>query len=451
MGFGLGLLVGALVFTAAFTLLERKLMGLHQRREGPDRVGFEGVGQPFADGLKLLRKETLRPKDTPEGRVFLLAPLLSLWVSLLLWTFLPFSEAGALFNEEVGLLLVLGLSSLGSYGVIYAGWASNNKYALLGAFRAVAQFISYEILFSLLFLPLIALTASTNLVALVAYQALEGWFVYLLPLWLLSFVVVLAETNRTPFDLPEAEAELVAGFNVEYSSLLFAFFFLAEYSGMGFFGGLLASLFFGGWSGHPGGAGVPTLDPWELQPPPSIDDLLPVLAGASLQGEGGDRWGLLLVVDSSWAAAFPMPTAGELLLGVVVVALKVQLACAAFILVRAALPRHRFDQLIQLCWKYLFPLVLALVLAVVALQYSALLGALAEAPVPTPPPTPEGGSTAGGGPAGGVCRIYTLVADQSHRGHTAWEVQFHYLRLSQPVMGLDASAAVALLERFVDH
>lgn len=149
-------------------------MGLHQRREGPDRVGFEGLGQPFADGLKLLRKETLRPKDTPEGRVFLLAPLLSLWVSLLLWSFLPFSAAGALFSEEVSLLLVLGLSSLGSYGVIYAGWASNNKYALLGSFRAVAQFISYEILFSLLFLPLIAATATTNLVTLAAYQAQWG-------------------------------------------------------------------------------------------------------------------------------------------------------------------------------------------------------------------------------------------------------------------------------------
>jgi NADH:ubiquinone oxidoreductase subunit H len=249
------LVVGVLIFTAAFTLVERKLMGLHQRREGPDRVGFEGLGQPFADGLKLLRKETLLPKDSPERRVFFLAPLLSLWVSLLLWTLVPLSPAGPFVSEELGLLLVLGLSSLGSYGVIYAGWASNNKYALLGAFRAVAQFISYEIVFSLLFLPLIGITGSANLQSIVDYQAQEGWFSYLVPLWGLSFLVILAETNRTPFDLPEAEAELVAGFNVEYSSLLFAFFFLAEYSAMGFFGALLVTLFFGGYTLVPLGWG----------------------------------------------------------------------------------------------------------------------------------------------------------------------------------------------------
>ena len=168
------MVVGVLIFTAAFTLVERKLMGLHQRREGPDRVGFEGLGQPFADGLKLLRKETLLPKDSPERRIFFLAPLLSLWVSLLLWTLVPLSPAGPFVAEEVGLLLVLGLSSLGSYGVIYAGWASNNKYALLGAFRAVAQFISYEIVFSLLFLPLIGVTGSANLQSIVDYQVQEG-------------------------------------------------------------------------------------------------------------------------------------------------------------------------------------------------------------------------------------------------------------------------------------
>jgi NADH:ubiquinone oxidoreductase subunit H len=370
--FGLGLVVGLLIFTAAFTLVERKLMGLHQRREGPDRVGFEGVGQPFADGLKLLRKETLRPKDTPEGRVFLVAPLLSLWVSLLLWTFLPLSAAGALFNGEVGLLLVLGLSSLGSYGVIYAGWASNNKYALLGAFRAVAQFISYEILFSLLFLPLIAATASVSLGGVASYQAVEGWFAYLVPLWLLSFLVVLAETNRTPFDLPEAEAELVAGFNVEYSSLLFAFFFLAEYSGMGFFGGLLATLFFGGWS----------LRPWGGTPSP-----FPSLPSSPPLPEWVGEWGR--VVGEGWGRGVAsLPSLPELVGGGGVVALKIQLLCTAFILVRAALPRHRFDQLIQLCWKYLFPLVLALVVVVVGVQYSALLGSLAL-PVGdgTPPPS----------------------------------------------------------------
>lgn len=167
-------IVGLLIFIAAFTLVERKFMGLQQRREGPDRVGFEGLGQPFADGLKLLRKETTRPKDSPEERIFRLAPLLSLWVALMLWGFIPFSSAGALYGGEMGLLLLLGLASLGSYGVIYAGWASNNKYALLGAFRAVAQFVSYEILFSVLFLPLLAASGSANPMALVQQQLLLG-------------------------------------------------------------------------------------------------------------------------------------------------------------------------------------------------------------------------------------------------------------------------------------
>ena len=289
--------MGTLVFVAAFTLVERKLMGLHQRREGPDRVGFEGLGQPFADGLKLVRKETLRPKDSPERRLFLLAPLLSLWVSLTLWALLPFSAAGAFCGSEVGLPLLLGLAGLGSYGVIYAGWASNNKYALLGSFRAVAQFVSYELVFSSLFLPLLGAAATANLQGLVLYQAAEGWFSYLLPLWGLALLTLLAEANRTPFDLPEAEAELVAGFNVEFSSLLFAMFFLGEYASMAFFSGLLATAFFGGWSALPFGG----------------------------------------------AAA-----GGSALLGVVVLSLKIQVGCATFIFLRAALPRLRFDQLLSL-------------------------------------------------------------------------------------------------------
>lgn len=353
-------IVGLLVFIAAFTLVERKLMGLQQRREGPDRVGFEGLGQPFADGLKLVRKETTRPKDSPEERVFRLAPLLSLWVALMLWGFIPFSSAGALYGGEMGLLLLLGLASLGSYGVIYAGWASNSKYALLGAFRAVAQFVSYEILFSVLFLPLLAASGSANLLTLVQQQLQLGWFSYLVPLWLLAFLVVLAETNRTPFDLPEAEAELVAGFNVEYSSLLFAFFFLAEYSSMGFFAALLATLFFGGYAA-----------PWS-----SAAAAAPLLRTAPLPRPLAlEGWPELAELASSLVGC----SAEALLL-----ALKVQLICAAFIGVRASLPRKRFDQLVLLCWKYLFPLVLALVLALVGLTQAVTLALL-----PLPQLTPH--------------------------------------------------------------
>ena len=239
--------IGILVFTAAFTLVERKLMGLYQRREGPDKVGFEGIGQPFADGLKVIKKEIVIPKDTAESRLFFIAPLISLWVSLTLWSLIPFTSIGSFCNSEVSLLIVLGLSSISSYGVIFAGWASNNKYAFMGALRAVSQFISYEIIFSILLLPVITVVGSTNLLTINFFQENAGWFVYLTPFWGLTFVVLLAETNRTPFDLPEAEAELVSGFNVEYSSLLFAFFFLAEYAGMGFLGALLTLFFFGGW------------------------------------------------------------------------------------------------------------------------------------------------------------------------------------------------------------
>jgi NADH-ubiquinone oxidoreductase chain 1 len=284
----------------------------------------------------------------------------------MLWGFIPFSSAGALYGGEMGLLLLLGLASLGSYGVIYAGWASNSKYALLGAFRAVAQFVSYEILFSVLFLPLLAASGSANLLTLVQQQLQLGWFSYLVPLWLLAFLVVLAETNRTPFDLPEAEAELVAGFNVEYSSLLFAFFFLAEYSSMGFFAALLATLFFGGYAA-----------PWS-----SAAAAAPLLRTAPLPRPLAlEGWPELAELASSLAGC----SAEALLL-----ALKVQLICAAFIGVRASLPRKRFDQLVLLCWKYLFPLVLALVLALVGLTQAVTLALL---PLPqltptVPPPQP---------------------------------------------------------------
>jgi NADH:ubiquinone oxidoreductase subunit H len=238
--------VTVLIFIAAFTLFERKTMGLFQRREGPDRVGLEGFGQPFADGLKLVLKETLLPRQIPAPSVFYLAPLLSLTLSLALWLLLPLGAAGALVSSPISLLLLLALSSLGSYGVIYSGWSSNNKYALLGSLRAVAQFISYEIILSLLFLPFVAAVGSLNLWAVVSFQGAWGSFAYLAPLALIFAIAMLAETNRTPFDLPEAEAELVSGFNVEYSSLLFAFFFLAEYGSMGLMAALFVALFGGG-------------------------------------------------------------------------------------------------------------------------------------------------------------------------------------------------------------
>lgn len=238
-----------LIFIAFFTLAERKFMGLLQRREGPDKVGFEGILQPIADGVKLAKKEVIKPKDNMNPFLFSIAPMISFTVSISLWSLIPLNSYGAFSNPEISILLILGISSFGSYGVIYSGWASNNKYALMGSLRSVAQLISYEIIFSILFMPIIAISRSFNLSKIVEYQEINGWFGwYLLPISFIFFVVALAETNRTPFDLPEAEAELVSGYNVEYSSLIFALFFLAEYSSMGIISALFVTCFWGGWS-----------------------------------------------------------------------------------------------------------------------------------------------------------------------------------------------------------
>lgn len=241
--------VFVLIFIAFFTLAERKFMGLLQRREGPDKVGFEGILQPIADGAKLAKKEVIKPKDNMNPFLFSIAPMISFTVSISLWSLIPLNAYGAFSNPEISILLILGISSFGSYGVIYSGWASNNKYALMGSLRSVAQLISYEIIFSILFMPIIAVSRSFNLSKIVEYQEINGWFGwYLLPISFIFFVVALAETNRTPFDLPEAEAELVSGYNVEYSSLIFALFFLAEYSSMGIISALFVTCFWGGWS-----------------------------------------------------------------------------------------------------------------------------------------------------------------------------------------------------------
>ena len=303
-----------LLFTAGFTLVERKIMALFQRREGPDRLGPEGLGQPFADALKLLRKETLAPKHSPEERLFLVASLISLAVALGLWTLVPLGASGALSATAVSLLLLLGLSSLATYGVVFAGWSANSKYAFMGSLRSVAQLVSYEILLSLALLTLVTWASDLDLGGLAQSQQGHGMQLCAPLLFSVFFLVCLAEANRTPFDLPEAEAELVSGYNVEHSSMLFAFFFLAEYSGMG---------------------------------------LLSVLGSVAFAGGAMPALGF-------WAA---------LTLGA-----KVMFLCTIFVLVRAALPRVRFDHLVSLCWKYLFPALLLFVLGAVA-QATGFLGA----------------------------------------------------------------------------
>jgi NADH-quinone oxidoreductase subunit H len=310
-----------LIAIAYFTIAERKVMGAVQRRHGPDVVGFIGLLQPLADGLKLLVKELIIPTKT-QTLGFLLAPNVILTLSLVSWSVIPFgffstnflsttfaehialchifelvSGTATVANINCGLLFLLAISSLNVYGIIVAGWASNSKYAFLGSLRSAAQMISYEVSIGLVILPIILCAGSLNLTQIVLVQQKINYFVVLLaPLMIIFFVSMLAETNRAPFDLPEAEAELVAGYNVEYSSIIFAMFFLGEYSNMILISATMTILFFGGWTAITG-----------------------------------------------LTAAFSL-------------SLKIAVFCFLFILVRAAFPRYRYDQLMSIGWKIFLPI-----------------------------------------------------------------------------------------------
>jgi NADH-quinone oxidoreductase subunit H len=311
----LGLIVPLLLGVAYLTLAERKVMGSMQRRKGPNVVGFFGILQPLADGLKLLLKEPVLP-STANTVIFLLAPVLTFILSLISWSVIPFGEGAVLSDLNIGILYIFAVSSLGVYGVIMAGWASNSKYAFLGCLRSAAQMVSYEVSIGLIIITVILCTGSLNLSEVVIAQ--EGmWFaVPLFPLLIMFFISCLAETNRAPFDLPEAEAELVAGYNVEYSSMGFALFFLGEYANMILMSSLCAILFLGGW---------------------------------------------LPIANLSLFAWIP----GGFWLG-----LKTIFFLFLFIWVRAAFPRYRYDQLMRLGWKVFLPLSLAWVVFVAGILFA---------------------------------------------------------------------------------
>jgi len=286
----------ALLAIAFFTIAERKLLASIQRRKGPNVTGFWGILQAFADGLKLLLKEIIIPVRS-NWVLFLLAPCLSLVSSLTAWVFIPFSELNYITNFDYSLLMLYAVSSLGVYAIIGAGWTSNSKYAFLGGLRSAAQLISYEVSIALLLLPVAACANSFNLIEIVNQQKSIWFIVPLLPVGIIFFISVLAETNRAPFDLPEAEAEIVAGYNVEYASMTFAMFFLAEYSNMLWLSAVIAICFFGGW-------------------------LSPIF---------------FLPHSMFW---FLLKTLG---------------VCFAIIKVRANYPRYRYDQLMTLGWKTFLP------------------------------------------------------------------------------------------------
>lgn len=293
----LSVIVVVLISVAYFTLAERKIMGTIQRRKGPNVIGFQGLLQPLADGLKLFVKETILPSNANKA-LFLLAPMLTFGLSLLGWLVIPFGEKLVLADINVGILYLLAISALGVYGIILSGWASNSKYAFLGALRSAAQMVSYEVSIGFVLVTVVLCAGSFNLSSIVLAQEKVWYCVPHFPMFVLFFISALAETNRHPFDLPEAEAELVSGYNVEYSAMGFALFFLGEYANMLLMSSINAILFLGGW----------------LSP-------LPVE----------------FIPESFWFSV------------------KIIIGILFFIVTRAALPRYRYDQLMYLGWKCFLP------------------------------------------------------------------------------------------------
>lgn len=304
-----------LLSTAFLTLSERKIMAACQRRKGPNVVGFIGLLQPISDGLKLILKEPLIPTNSTSV-IFLAAPILSFVCSTIAWTGIPFGKNIAIADFNIGVLYIFATSSLGVYGIITSGWSSNSKYAFLGSLRSSAQMISYEVSIGLILLTIIVSVGSLNLSDIV-YAQKNSWFLFAhWPSLIMFFVACLAETNRAPFDLPEAEAELVAGYFTEYSSSAFSLFFLAEYGAMILMSTLISLFYLGGW--------LPIYNIY-------IFNIIP-----------GPVW----------------------------LAIKVLLWLFLFIFVRACLPRYRYDKLMVLGWKVLLPISLAWFMLTISVLYT---------------------------------------------------------------------------------
>jgi len=295
----LAIVLPVILAIAYFTLAERKIMGAIQRRRGPNVVGTYGLLQPLADGVKLVLKETILPSSSDKV-VFVLAPIITFVLSLMGWAVIPFNETALLSDINIGILYLFAISSLGVYGIMLSGWSSNSKYAFLGGLRSTAQMVSYEVSMGFIIVTVVLCAGSYNLSDIIMAQKNIWYVIPLFPSFILFFISALAETNRLPFDLPEAEAELVSGYNVEYSAIGFALFFLGEYGNMLLMSSLTVILFFGGW-----------LAPFEF---------------------------LSFIPGSFWFA------------------LKLCFFVIAFIWIRATLPRYRYDQLMHLGWKIFLPL-----------------------------------------------------------------------------------------------
>ena len=298
------IVVPLLLFIAYLTYFERKVIGAIQLRKGPNVVGPFGLFQPIADGIKLLTKETIFPENSNK-LIFTFSPILTFTLALIGWAVIPIDYKIVLADINVGVMYIFAVSSLGVYGIIMAGWASNSRYAFLGALRSAAQMISYEVSIGLIIISVLITSGSLNLTEIVMKQQNMWYVIPHFPMFIIFFISTLAETNRAPFDLPEAESELVAGYNVEYSSMSFGLFFLGEYGNMILMSSMSTILFLGGW-----------LPPFDI----SFFENIP-----------GFIWFLL----------------------------KVTFLLFLFLWVRATLPRYRYDQLMRLGWKVFLPLSLA--------------------------------------------------------------------------------------------
>jgi NADH-quinone oxidoreductase subunit H len=304
-------IVGPVMISVAYlTYAERKVIGAMHLRRGPNVVGPFGLLQPMADGLKLFLKETVIPSGANRG-VFVIAPMLTFILALVAWAVIPFDDDMVLADINVGILFLFAISSLGVYGILMAGWASNSRYAFLGALRSAAQMVSYEVSMGFVIITVLLCVGSLNLSDIVEAQKTVWFVVPLFPMAVIFFISTLAETNRHPFDLPEAESELVSGYNVEYSAMPFALFFLGEYANMILMAGMTSILFLGGW--------------------------LPIIDIAPFNWIPGPIWFIS----------------------------KICFCLFIFLWVRATFPRYRYDQLMRLGWKVFLPISLAAV-AIVA-------------------------------------------------------------------------------------
>jgi NADH-quinone oxidoreductase subunit H len=323
-------LVPLLLTVLYYQLVERWVIGWIQVRKGPNRVGWKGVLQPIADAIKLLMKEQIIPTGASKA-LFILAPIIAVAPALGVWAVVPFAPGWVVANVDAGMLVVLALTSMGVYGIIVAGWASNSKYAFIGAMRSAAQVVSYEIAMGFAIVGALMAGQSLNLTDIVMrqdgkYGMLEWFFIPLFPLFMIQFIAGLAETNRHPFDVAEGESEIVAGFHVEYSGMAFAVFFLAEYASMILVGVLSSVLFLGGW-----------LSPFPIY---YLD---------------GTPFAFLALPGIWWLLA------------------KIAFFMFLFLWVRASFPRYRYDQIMRLGWKVFIPITLVWIAVVGVMMLEPLV------------------------------------------------------------------------------